>query len=97
MIKFLLTILIIYFVGRWVLGFLLRLWLSNMVRKGGYTATFGRGFPGGGHGPFGAQQPPRPQQPQRPEGQVRVENPNTNHGRSATDGAGEYIDFEEVK
>ncbi|OUJ73732.1 DUF4834 family protein [Hymenobacter crusticola] len=88
MVKFLLTLLVISFIIRFVVPVVLRLLVGNLVQK--HTRRFEQQF---GGSPFN----PPPTSP--PPGEVRVEYvpPKQKPTPSKEFRGGEYVDYEEVK
>ncbi len=93
--KFFITLLILFFLLRLVMPYIIRWALQTFVkrtiRKGGFTGTFG--------------QPPFPQdfaqpRPKAPEGKINIDYvPETGKPKPNNSDfkGGEYVDYEEVK
>ena len=83
--KFILTIIIIFFILRLVLKPLLRIViqmvLSRIAKQGG---SFQRSYTTGNT-------------KRKPEGTINVDIPPSNNGKNNPSGTGEYIDFEVIK
>ncbi|MDQ4141696.1 MAG: DUF4834 family protein [Bacteroidota bacterium] len=93
--KFFITLLVIFFLLRllmpYIIKWVLQAFVKRTIRKGGFTGTFGQP-------PF--QQNPFQQQQRTQEGKVNIDYvPNGN--KTKPDGSdfkgGEYVDYEEVK
>ncbi|PJJ48677.1 DUF4834 domain-containing protein [Hymenobacter chitinivorans] len=98
MVKFLLILLIISLVFRFVLPVILRLLVGRFVQK--QARRYGQQF-GGGASPFEGAFGGRPAAPTPPPagGNVRVDfvPPKQDKGTPRDFKGGEYVDFEEVK
>ena len=100
---FTLSLLLIFFLVRYVLPVVLRAVLGSFVRQQVHKAQQGGfgGFPPG-FDPrgFGGQQPPRPAgPPPGTPGQIHIDYvpPTVQQARQDEFRGGEYVDFEEVK
>ncbi|SHI32174.1 protein of unknown function [Hymenobacter daecheongensis DSM 21074] len=96
MVKFVLTLLIITFVVRYVLPSVLRFFVGSFVRKQArkYTEQFG-GAPF--EAPFGP--PPPASNGHQPDGQIHVDfiPPKDKPRKPREFKGGDYVEFEEVK
>ena len=94
--KFFITLLLIFFLLRLLMPYIIRWALQTFVkrtlRKGGFTGTFGQP-------PFSQDSFQQPHQP-TPEGKVNIDYV-PEEGKAKTNGSdfkgGEYVDFEEVQ
>ena len=89
MVKFLLFLLVFFFLIRYVVPLVLRLVVGNLLQK--QARRYGNPF--GPQAPFGQARPSSP-----PPGEVRVDYvPPTPNPADKEFKGGEYVDFEEVK
>jgi len=93
--KFFITLLLLFFLLRLIMPYLIRWALQTFVkrtlRKGGFTATFGQA-------PF--PQDFTPPRPKAPEGKINIDYVPEESKTKPNNGdfkGGEYIDYEEVK
>ncbi len=94
--KFFLTLLLIFFLLRllmpYIIRWVLQAFVKRTIKKGGFTGTFGQP-------PF-TQDPLRAQRPPAPEGKVNIDYV-PDEAETKTKGpdfkGGEYVDYEEVK
>ncbi|TGE20382.1 DUF4834 family protein [Hymenobacter aquaticus] len=97
-IKFLLIFLVLSFAVRFILPVLLRFFVGRFVQK--QARRYGQQFGGGSpfEAAFGTP-PPQPRNPAPGSGNVQVDfvPPKPQKGKNQEFRGGEYVDFEEVK